>query len=177
MINEFAQVWTSFTWHDKSFINTFIDCLVENTSHQTWNFYNHLTFPQEKHVSTASLNSSLSSATTLAILSVGKNLLQIQNLLKIHKQMKGGMVHNLKLWSFYSSFIFWNCQSVLRRPSWTWQGTPPPGCTWQGTPPPSAPWHSGKCCKALWDMGTPPQVWTDKQSETITFPSYYVRGR
>ena len=25
-------------------------------------------------------------------------------------------------------------------------------------PPPqvSAPWHSGKCCKALWDMGTPP---------------------
>ena len=24
---------------------------------------------------------------------------------------------------------------------------------------------------------TPPQVWTDKQSETITFPSYYVRGR
>ena len=82
--------------------------------------------------------------------------------------------------------------------------------------PPSAPWHSGKCCKALWDVGTPqqgtphgrfppwlnlagyipicpmafwemlqsimgygypPQVWTDKQSETITFPSYYVRGR
>ena len=23
-------------------------------------------------------------------------------------------------------------------------------------PPVSAPWHSGKCCKALWDMGTPP---------------------
>ena len=23
-------------------------------------------------------------------------------------------------------------------------------------PPPAAPWHSGKCCKALWDMGTPP---------------------
>ena len=44
-------------------------------------------------------------------------------------------------------------------------------------PPVSAPWHSGSCCKALWDMGTPPQVWTDKQSETITFPSYYVRGR
>ena len=40
---------------------------------------------------------------------------------------------------------------------------PPPG-TWPGTPrggtrlgtPPAAPWHSGKCCKALWDMGTPP---------------------
>ena len=32
----------------------------------------------------------------------------------------------------------------------------PPGWTWQGTPPPvSAPLHSGKCCKALWDMGTP----------------------
>ena len=27
-----------------------------------------------------------------------------------------------------------------------------------GYPPPplAAPWHSGKCCKALWDMGTPP---------------------
>ena len=43
------------------------------------------------------------------------------------------------------------------------QGTPPQldlagyplGWTWQGTPP-AAPWHSGKCCKALWDMGTPP---------------------
>ena len=39
------------------------------------------------------------------------------------------------------------------------QGTPcqgtPPSWTWQGTPP-TAPWHSGKCCKALWDMGTPP---------------------
>ena len=39
-------------------------------------------------------------------------------------------------------------------PNWTCQGTPP-GWTWQGTPP-AAPWHSGKCCKALWDMGTPP---------------------
>ena len=44
-------------------------------------------------------------------------------------------------------------------PGWTWQGTPPP--PWQdlaGYPPPpvSVPWHSGKCCKALWDMGTPP---------------------
>ena len=36
-------------------------------------------------------------------------------------------------------------------------GYPPPGWTWQGTPP-AAPWHSGKCCKALWDMGTPPGV-------------------
>ena len=61
---------------------------------------------------------------------------------------------------------------------------PPQGGTRSGIPPgggpgtpPAASWHSGKCCKALWDMGTPPQVWTDKQSETITFPSYYVRGR
>ena len=38
---------------------------------------------------------------------------------------------------------------------------PPPGWTW---PPPGWTWP-------------PPQVWTDKQSETITFPSYYVRGR
>ena len=35
-----------------------------------------------------------------------------------------------------------------------WPGYPP-SWTWQGTPP-AAPWHSGKCCKALWDMGTPP---------------------
>ena len=37
----------------------------------------------------------------------------------------------------------------------------PPGWTWHGTPPVSAPWHSGKCCKALWDMGTPPGGQTD----------------
>ena len=34
-------------------------------------------------------------------------------------------------------------------------GYPPPSWTWQGTPP-AAPWHSRKCCKALWDLGTPP---------------------
>ena len=41
-------------------------------------------------------------------------------------------------------------------PTWVPPGRVPP---WQGTPPgypPVAPWHSGKCCKALWDMGTPP---------------------
>ena len=51
-------------------------------------------------------------------------------------------------------------------------GYPPPGWTWQGTPP-AAPWHSGKCCKALWDTGTPP-LWTDRRTDTcqnITFPS------
>ena len=35
-----------------------------------------------------------------------------------------------------------------------WQGTPPPGPG--RVPPRAALWHSGKCCKALWDMGTPP---------------------
>ena len=56
-----------------------------------------------------------------------------------------------------------------------WQGTPQQGTPQQGTlpgwvlPPPAGPgrvlpppmaasWHSGKCCKALWDMGTPPGV-------------------
>ena len=42
-----------------------------------------------------------------------------------------------------------------------------------------------RCLMAFWEMlqsimgygYPPPQVWTDKQSETITFPSYYVRGR
>ena len=34
---------------------------------------------------------------------------------------------------------------------------PPPGWTWQGTPPGClSQWNSGKCCKALWDMVTPP---------------------
>ena len=44
-----------------------------------------------------------------------------------------------------------------------WQGGYPAGRVpcWGGTLPPAAPWHSGKCCKALWDMGTPPQVWTN----------------
>ena len=41
----------------------------------------------------------------------------------------------------------------------------PPAWTWQGIPP-AAPWHSGKCCKALWDMGTPPcrqtKPWMDR---------------
>ena len=49
-------------------------------------------------------------------------------------------------------------------PTWVPPGRAPPQ---QGTPPAgpgrvspqvSAPWHSGKCCKALWDMGTPPGV-------------------
>ena len=39
------------------------------------------------------------------------------------------------------------------------QGTPRPGNPpGQGTPQgtsPAIPWHSGKCCKALWDTGTP----------------------
>ena len=45
-------------------------------------------------------------------------------------------------------------------PGGTRSGTPPGG-TRSGTPPggypPTASWHSGKCCKALWDMGTPPR--------------------
>ena len=61
-------------------------------------------------------------------------------------------------------------------PGWTWQGTPP-SWTWQGTPL-AAPWHSGKCCKALWDTGTPP---VDRQKDRHVskhyLPSYYVRGR
>ena len=52
-------------------------------------------------------------------------------------------------------------------PTWTWQGTrlptAGPGRVWP--PPVSAPWHSGKCCEALWDMGTPP---VDRQMEGQT---------
>ena len=80
----------------------------------------------------------------------------------------------------------WTWQGTT--PGWTWQRTPPtptagpgrvplPGWTWQGNPPPvSAPWHSGKCCKALWDMGTPPvdrQIdgWMEGQTRVKTLPS------
>ena len=62
----------------------------------------------------------------------------------------------------------------LSWPGWggTWPGYPPAGYPLPGylparvpplagpgrvPPPVVAPWHSGKCCKALWDMGTPPR--------------------
>ena len=57
----------------------------------------------------------------------------------------------------------------------TQSGTPPgvpsqvpPGGVPGQVPPPAAPWHSGKCCKALWDMGTPP---VDRQTPVKTVPS------
>ena len=76
-------------------------------------------------------------------------------------------------------------------------GTPPGGVPDPGTPrggyltrvpppggsgfPPAASWHSGKCCKALWDMGTPPcgqtDWWMDRRVSKHYLPSYYVRGR
>ena len=47
------------------------------------------------------------------------------------------------------------------------QGTPPsrvpPPAGPGRVPPPAAPWYSGKCCKALWDTGTPPGV--DRQTK------------
>ena len=60
-------------------------------------------------------------------------------------------------------------------------GYPPGGGTWPGYPP-AASWHSGKCCKALWDMGTPPPCgqtdwWMDRRVSKHYLPSYYVRGR
>ena len=60
-------------------------------------------------------------------------------------------------------------------------GLPPQGGVPDRVPPPS--WHSGKCCKALWDMGTPPPVdrqmdgWKDRRVSKHYLPSYYVRGR
>ena len=66
----------------------------------------------------------------------------------------------------------------------------PPGGTRSGTPPwggylvrypPAAPWHSGKCCKALWDMGTPPcgqtDGWMEGQTLVKTLPSLTDIGR
>ena len=53
-----------------------------------------------------------------------------------------------------------------------WQGNPPPQLDLAGYPPPvAAPWHSGKCCKALWDMGTPPSGQTEGQTRVKTLPS------
>ena len=64
---------------------------------------------------------------------------------------------------------------------------PPRGGTRSGTPPggypdpPAAPWHSGKCCKALWDMGTPPcgqtDGWMEGQTLVKTLPSLVLRTR
>ena len=53
---------------------------------------------------------------------------------------------------------------------------PPPQLDLAGYPLVSAPWHSGKCCKALWDMGTPPvdrQIdgWMEGQTRVKTLPS------
>ena len=59
----------------------------------------------------------------------------------------------------------------------------PPGGTWSGTPPGGYPDPPRGVPDRVPPPGgypdppLPPQVWTDKQSETITFPSYYVRGR
>ena len=54
------------------------------------------------------------------------------------------------------------------------QGTPPAG-PGRVPPPPAAPWHFGKCCKALWDTGTPPcgqtDWWMDGQTRVKTLPS------
>ena len=61
---------------------------------------------------------------------------------------------------------------------WTW---PPPHRRLDLTPPPvsSLTWPPPCWLDLTPPAGPvpPPQVWTDKQSETITFPSYYVRGR
>ena len=71
--------------------------------------------------------------------------------------------------------------------SWTWPPpsagpdpphrldlTPPPPAGPDPPPPPAGP---DPPPQSAGPDPPPPQVWTDKQSETITFPSYYVRGR
>ena len=57
---------------------------------------------------------------------------------------------------------------------------PPQSADWPDPPPASwtwPPWLAGPDPPRLAGPDPPPQVWTDKQSETITFPSYYVRAR
>ena len=48
------------------------------------------------------------------------------------------------------------CQGGYPAGGVSYLGTPHPDLA--GYPPVYAPWHSGYCCKALWDMGTPPGV-------------------
>ena len=48
-------------------------------------------------------------------------------------------------------------------------GRVPPPAGPGRVPPPAAPWHSGKCCKALWDMGTSPGV---NRLKTLPSPSF-----
>ena len=48
----------------------------------------------------------------------------------------------------------------------------------QPPPPVAAPWHSGKCCKALWDMGTPPRCeQTNKVKLLPSRRSTYAGGK
>ena len=66
-------------------------------------------------------------------------------------------------------------------PSQGGPGTPPGGVP--DRVPPTASWHSGKCCKALWDMGTPPPPcgqtdgWMEGQTLVKTLPSLVLRTR
>ena len=61
------------------------------------------------------------------------------------------------------------------------QYPPGGGGTRTSVPPPAASWHSGKCCKALWDMGTPPcgqtDGWMEGQTRVKTLPSLVLRTR
>ena len=61
-------------------------------------------------------------------------------------------------------------------PGWTWQGTPSPPLAGPGRVPPipkvSAPWHSGRCCKALWDMGTPPPPRCEQTNKVKLLPCH-----
>ena len=65
------------------------------------------------------------------------------------------------------------------------QGTPParvppsqgtPQLDLAGYPPPAAPWHSGKCCKALWNTGTPPPG-VDRQTKWNYYLPIVLRTR
>ena len=65
------------------------------------------------------------------------------------------------------------------------QGTPrpgypparvPPRLDLAGYPPPAAPWHSGKCCKALWDTGTPPPPPDVNRLKTLPSPILRMRA-
>ena len=58
-------------------------------------------------------------------------------------------------------------------------GTPPRGGYLTRVPPPPRGGYRTRVPPpgGYPDPPPPPPVWTDKQSETITFPSSYVRGR
>ena len=88
-----------------------------------------------------------------------------------------GRVLPILTWQGTPSILTWQSTSQQGNPP-SWPGRVPPQLDLAGYPPPGvSPMKFWVMLQSIMGYGYPPQVWTDKQSETITFPSYCVRGR